>query len=140
MPATPPHLMANGDINPCRFVKLDTSGDHYGVQATANSQIIGVSMEGTNYPPLSDVTVSTLAASQGQYFKLFGDGEACLLEAGAAVSMGDRLKSDSVGRGVAIATTGTTNQNMGAVAMAAAAAAGEKIPVQVLVLRSIRPT
>jgi len=140
MPNTPPLLMANGDIYPCRFVKLDTSGDHYGIQATANSQIIGVSMEGSNYPPLSDIVTTVYAAQQGDYYKLYGDGEQCLVEAGTSIAMGDRLKSDANGRAVPIATTGTTNQNMGGVALAAASALGEKIPIQVLVLRSIRPT
>lgn len=139
MPNTPPHLMANGNIRPSRFVKLDTSADKKVVEGTANAQIIGVSMEGTNYPPLNDLSITAYAAEAGQYMQMYGDGDVCLLEAGDAITMGDRLKSDSAGRGVAIATSGTTIQQIGAVALQTAAAAGELILVQVATLRSERP-
>jgi len=139
MPATPPHLMANGTIRPSRFVQLDSSAAHKGLEGSANCQIIGIAMPGSNYPPLSDLITTPNAATVGQYFQMYGDGEVCLVEAGAAVTTGNRLKSDSVGRGVAIATTGTTIQQFGAVALEDAAAAGELIRVAVTALRSERP-
>ena len=139
MPNTPVHLKAGGDIYPCRFVMLDTSADHTGLQATANGVIIGVAQEGSNYPPLNDLVTTHKAATSGEYFRLYGDGDQCLVEAGEAFDRGTRLKADANGKAVAILTTGTTRQNIGAVALASAAAAGEKIPVQVLCLRDTRP-
>jgi len=139
MPNTPPHLMANGDIRPSRFVKIDATAAHKGLEADANEAVIGVAMPGSNYPPLSDLSITVLAAKQGQYFQMYGDGDVCLLEAGAAVTTGNRLKSDADGRGVAIATTGTTLQHFGAVALEDAAAAGELIRVAITALRSERP-
>ena len=139
MPNTPPNLMANGAIRPSRFVQLDTSADKKVIEGTANCKLIGVAHEGTNYPPLSDLSITAYAAEAGEYLKMYGDGDVCLLEAGDAITMGDRLKSDSAGRGVAIATTGTTIQQFGAVALQTASAAGEKILVQVTSYRSERP-
>ena len=130
MPNTPPNLMANGTINVCRFVKLDTTTDNKCVQATANSKIIGVAQEGSNKAPLSDVVSTNYAAEAGEELRLFGDGDVCLLEAGDVVTVGDLLKSDSVGRGVPVAG-GSTVEYTGAVALQAAAAAGVKIQVQV---------
>lgn len=139
MPNTPPHFMANGDIRPSRFVQQDSSADHKATEGGDNVPVIGVAMESSNYPPLSDLAITVLAAQAGQYFKMYGDGEQCLLEAGAAITHGDKLKSDSVGRGVPILTTGTVLQHFGATALQTAAAAGELIPVQVHSLKSERP-
>jgi hypothetical protein len=131
MPNTPPNLVAGGNIYPCRFCTLSTSYDMTVVQCGANEDVIGVSQEGTNSPPLSDVTVSTYAAADGQNMRMFGEGDVCLIEAGDVITRGGRLKSDSVGRAVPIATTGTTRQKIGAIALQSAAAAGNKILCQV---------
>lgn len=139
MPNTPANLMANGTIRPSRFVKGDITADFKCLEADANDEVIGVSMEGSNYPPLSDLVSTTNAATQGQYVKLYGEGDVCLLEAGAAVTRFDKLKSDADGRGVAIASSGTTLQNIGARALQSAAAAGELILCQLSPLRSERP-
>ncbi len=139
MPNTPPNLMANGNIYPCRFVKLDTSADFKVIQATANSDILGVSQEGSNYPPLSDLSVSAYAAQAGQNIRLFGDGDVCLVTAGGVITRGDKLKSDANGKAVSIATTGTTLQKYGGIALQSAAAEDEKILIQVLAMRSERP-
>ncbi len=129
MPNTPPTLMAAGDILPSRFVKL--TGDHKAQQAGDNDVVIGVAQEGGNRPPLSDLVTTVKAAESGQTFQLYGDGDVCLVEAGAAIQPGDRLKSDANGRAVPIATTGTTIQNIGAIALEAASAAGELVRCQV---------
>jgi hypothetical protein len=131
--------MANGDIRPSRFVQIDSSADHKGIEGEDNVPVIGVSMESSNYPPLSDLAITVLAASAGQYFKMYGDGEQCLLEAGSAITRGNKLKSDGDGRGVPIVSN-TTLQHWGAIALQSAAAAGELIPVQVLALNSERGT
>ncbi len=129
MPNTPPTLMAAGDILPSRFVKL--TADHKAQQAGDNERVIGIAQEGGNRPPLADLVTTIKAAENGQTFRLYGEGEVCLVEAGAAIQPGDRLKSDANGRAVPIATTGTTIQNIGAVALEGATAAGELVRCQV---------
>jgi hypothetical protein len=140
MPNTPPLLVAGGDIYPSRFVTMSTSEDNTGIQSTANSEIIGISQVGTNYPPLSNIiTPPTVAAEDGQPFRLFGDGEQCLVEAGGVITNGELLKADGDGKAVEIATTGTTIQNYGAVALQSASADGVMILVQVHALKKTRP-
>lgn len=129
----PPQLMANGNIYPCRFVTVDTSAANKAVQATANSKILGVSQVGTNYPPLSDVSVAGYAAVAGQLFELHGPGQVCSVESGDAISVGDYLKADNNGKAVPILTIGTTLQRYGAVALEPATDAGQKIRCYVLI-------
>lgn len=106
MPNTSPHLIAGGDIRPSRFVKMGataTTHDNVGFEADAGEAVIGISMEGTNYPPLADVAPDPhLAAKVGQTFKLYGQGDICLLYAGTAANIvpGSRVKSDADGGGV----------------------------------------
>jgi hypothetical protein len=130
--------MANGDIRPSRFVQVDSSADHKGIEATANVPVIGIAMESSNYPPLSDLSITVLAASAGQYFRMYGAGEQCLVEAGAAITRNDKLKATANGRAEPIDSTTTTLQHWGAIALSSAAAAGELIPVQVMPLMSER--
>ena len=139
MPNTPPLLVAGGDIYPSRFVTLSTSEDNTGIQSTANSEIIGVSQVGTNYPPLDNLSLDGYAATDGQPFRLIGDGEQCLVEAGGVITNGQKLMSDGDGKAVAIATTGTTIQNSGAIALQSASASGVMILVQVNALQKTRP-
>ena len=117
MPNTPPHLMAGGNIYPSRFVMIDSSNDFKGLQATLNAKTIGITDVGTNYAPLSDQSVSAYAAKDGQNMRIFGDGDVCLVKAGDTIVAGNELKSDSTGRAIPIATSGTTNQRIGAVAI-----------------------
>ena len=130
MPATPPPLLASGNIYPCRFVTV--SGAHAGAQAGANARILGIARNETNYPPITDprITVAGYHAVDGEPIRMLGDGEVGLVEAGAAITAGDRLKSDSNGKAVPIATTGNAVQEIGAVAIAAATTEGELILVQ----------
>lgn len=139
MTRTAPELIAGGDIRPFRFVKIDTSqgGDHTGLEADANDELIGVCGGDTNYAPLSGLITTNYHAQEGQPIKLHGDGEETLLELGDTVTQGDKLKSDADGRGVPIATTGTTLQHYGAIALESGAA-DQRIRVQVL-LGSERP-
>ncbi len=131
MPNTSPRLVAGGDIKPSRFVMIST--DNTGIQATgAADDVIGISMEGTNKAPKSDDLSEPLAATTGQYFKLYGDGDECLITAGAAITAGARLTSDADGRGV----TATAANASGAIALEAAAAADELVRVQVNIDRA----
>jgi hypothetical protein len=138
MPQASPNLVARGNIAPCRFVMQDTATDHGALQATANANIIGVSCEGADRPPLSDLIATNYAARDGETFRLHGDGDITTLELGDTVTAGDRLKSDADGKGVPIATTGTTIQKIGARALESGVA-GEKVRVQVLIAGSERP-
>lgn len=138
MPHASPNLVARGNISPCRFVMLDTATDNGATQATANAEVIGISCEGADRPPLADLITTNYAARDGETFRLHGDGDITTLEAGDTVTAGDNLKSDSSGRGVPIATTGTTIQKIGAKALESGTV-GEKIRVQVMPQASQRP-
>jgi hypothetical protein len=120
-----PNFIAGGDILPCRFVKL--SDKHTVVQGTDNAVVIGVAGPGAKIPPLNDLVSQNYHARAGDPVQVFGEGTECLLEAGGTFAAGTRLKSDANGRGVAIATTGTTIQQIGAIALASASAAGELV-------------
>lgn len=138
MPRPQPQLIAGGNILPGRFVKLSTSADFTGLQATANDRILGVSGLGSNYPPLSDLVGTNYHAQAGDPIDLKGDGEIVQVLAGDVITRGDRLKSDAYGAAVPIATTGTTIQQIGAVALQSAIA-NEYVWVQVTANRSERP-
>jgi len=129
MANTPPRLVASGNIYPSRFVKI--SGENQCAQCGAGDEPIGISMEGTNYPPIDDphVTVAGYAAVSGESLRIYGDGdESVLITAGAAFSAGAHLKADTDGKG--IATTAATDAS-GAVALQAATAKDQLVPVQV---------
>lgn len=133
MPNTPVNLLAGGNINPCSFVKI--SGELTGVQCSTNELAVGVAQEGTDYPPLSDVTVSGYAARANESFRLYGLGDICLLTLGSGgCTANDMLKSDSSGYGVT-ATTGVATQNINARALMTGNA-GEKVLVEVLTQRA----
>lgn len=138
MPNTPPNLIAGDSIYPSRFVKPSTAADFEVLAGTDNAQCLGISQDGTNYAPLSDQTVSAYAATVGQNIEIYGDGDTCLLEAGATITRGDRLSSDSVGRGTKIETTGTVIQQIGALALQSGIV-GDLVRVQVIAMRSERP-
>lgn len=137
MPNTPPRLAAGGTIYPCRFVKMSTAADDRGLQATANDAPIGISYDSGKYAPLSDLVSDNPHAVAGDSIGLYGDGDQCLLELGGSVTRGGRIKSDADGKGVAVATTGTTIQQYGAIALESGSTS-EKIRVFVL-LGSERP-
>lgn len=133
--------VANGNINPSRFVKLDTTvaGGGYVIIAAANSDnLYGISQPGTHAPPGNLLPSTTLddgyAAVQNENIRVFvageggSDGTLCWLQAGGTVTTGDELTSDSSGRGV---TTTTTGQIIGARAMQSGVS-GDLIKVQVL--------
>ena len=133
MPNTPARLVAGGTIYPCRFVKPSTAADDRGLQATANDRLIGISYDHGKHAPLSDLVTDNPHAEAGDSLGLYGDGDNnVLLELGGTVTRGDRIKADANGKGVTVATTGTTIQQSGAVALESGVA-GEKIRVHVQV-------
>lgn len=118
---------AAGDIYPCRFVK-DGSADGTYLQAGAGDRTRGISFKDTRRSQYVD-TSGKLAAS-GEPFSFYHQpGERCWLELGGTVALGDRIKSDTDGKGV---TAGTDKNQYGAIADAAGVS-GELIPVFVTV-------
>lgn len=112
-----PNLKARGTILPSRFVKLSTGFDNSALPAGDNERVVGVSQAGTRDAP-GVAGASGVAADDGDEVQVFGLGDICLLQAGTGGFVhGDRLKSDAVGRGVPVATTGTVIQNVGAYAL-----------------------
>ncbi len=117
MPNTNTSYRAGGTIRPLRFCKLT---DEFTVEeANANEIIRGVCGGSTNQPPLSDLVTTANHATVGQPVQLYEEGEETYLELGDTVDVSAeaRLKSDADGKGVPVATAGTTNQNYGAVAL-----------------------
>lgn len=131
-------LVARENILPSRFVRLDSNSECGCLQAGDNTDIIGVAQAGANRPQITGWVDAQYAAQAGQQVQVAGLGSVCLVEAGAQITPGQYLKSDSQGRAAPIATTGTTIQNYGAVALQGASGAGEKLRVQVL-LGKVRP-
>jgi len=105
-------LQASGNIVMCRFVKLDSTADGKGLQCGAGDPITGVSQKGSRRIPYGGLDDGYCAIA-GEDFEVYEEGELTYLELGGTVSPGDRLKSDSVGRGV---TTTTDQDEYGAVA------------------------
>lgn len=127
--------VADGDIRPRRFVKMDTGAgdDRKVLEADANERTVGISPVETNIAPLEDLVSTSLAAQAGQALRVHTLAAHCPLEAGAGGwSAGDLLKPDADGKGVPIATSGTTIQEYGARALtdAAAGAFGEVEVIQ----------
>lgn len=118
-----------GTVNPSRFVKISVFQDNSVEQAGANDVTCGVSAEWSYNAPIPSAT--TEAAPSGASVKVYDVGETCLLELGGSVSRGGRIKSDTDGKGVAIATTGTTIQQIGAYALETGTS-GQLIRVMVL--------
>ncbi len=118
-------FVANGDIARARFV-APTSVANRVVQAGAGAVCIGVGDEFAQDAPLTGA--SDLAASVDRPIGVFFDGQICYLTAGAAITAGAELKSDSTGRG----TPASSTNSFYAIALQAAGAAGELIKVLVM--------
>lgn len=120
MANSPSHYLAGGTIRTARAVKITAA--HTVSESDANEKSVGISQEGSNYPPLSDLVSTNNAAVAGEQLKVYGPGEECLITAGDTIAAGDRLKSDADGKGVPVASTGTTLQEYFAVALDAGSA------------------
>lgn len=141
-------LLAGGTINVSRFVQIDptntTTGGFHAIQCngTTYAKPSGISQEASNVTPfnansvfgaLAAANYAQIAAASGEPVWIHGPGEECPLYAGAAVSVGQDLVSDSAGMGVVATATSEANwQYIGARALQGAAAQYEKIRVLVL--------
>lgn len=127
--------VANGNVSPSRFVKLDTTTgvkDRV-VQATdgaasAGDPIYGISGAGVRNAPLAGWDDGYHAIA-GENCMVWGMPEKdVFLELGGTVTVGAFLKSDANGKGVATTTTG---DNVGARA-SEAGVSGDLIRVQLI--------
>lgn len=107
--------MANGNILPYSFVKIDTSTVFRVIQAAANSDILyGIASEQVKNPPIPQDTSTQYAAVAGDELKVYCVGSECLIKLGTGgCTAGDRLTSDASGNGV----TATSGQIAGAIAL-----------------------
>jgi hypothetical protein len=102
----PVSYFASGDIYPSRFVKLDTV-DGKVLQCLAGDLPFGISQEGTRKSPYLDATGR--AAAAGDQLAVYTLGERAILQAGAAVVPGQRLKADANGMGIPVVSPSTDN-------------------------------
>jgi hypothetical protein len=123
-------FQASANVRPSRFVKR--SGAYTVAEAGAGEVMLGVSGEGSNYPPIPNQTEYAAASGDPCTIIFVGDGQQddrpVLLTVGGSVTQGALLKSDSQGRGVAVASN---NDVYGAVALEDGAS-GETIKVRLL--------
>ena len=99
----PVSYFANGDIYPCRFVKLDPA-DGRVLQCLAGDLPIGVSQEGTRRSPYMDTAPLGRAAAAGEPVLVYTLGERALLQVNGTVTPELRLKADANGMGIAVAS------------------------------------
>jgi len=123
--------VADGNIVGARFVSLSTTVEGRVLQSTdgaasVGDPIWGIADAGTRTVPYGALD-DGFVAIQGENCKIKGpmDND-ILLELGGTVTRGDKLKSDSSGRGI---TTTTSGDNIGAKALDSGVL-GALIPVQ----------
>lgn len=109
--------VAGGTIRRSRFVKASTAADNTLLEADANEEIVGVSLEAPKAPPIDGASATEIAVATDP-IPYYPEGKICLLEIGSGgVTRGANIKSDADGKGVLAATTGTTMQWVGAKAL-----------------------
>ena len=119
-------LVANGDINVGRFVKLIAGTRARVVQAGANDQCFGVSTQQPRRPAITGtLAATTLAASVDEQIDIEQIGSLAWVVAGEAVVEGALVKSDANGKAVNIATTGIAYQYAAGIVVIPAANADE---------------
>lgn len=123
----PQSRIANGDIYPMRFVKLDTTADGKVLQCGAGDKPIGISQKGTRRSPYVDT--SGKAAAAGEPVMLYDETEEPAIQLGGTVTPDNRLKSDANGKGIATTSDGDV---YGAISLAAGVL-DQFIPVKVTV-------
>lgn len=112
-------FIADGNIGPMLFVTpTSVSGDNRVLLAGAGSMILGVSQPQQRYGPWGPIQDGN-AAVQGEQLRVYGPGEICWLIVGGTVSVGNRLKSNSSGQGIATTSDG---DEYGAIALEAGTA------------------
>ena len=121
MGAERPNVMANGNILPSSFVKLDpTSAMPAVLQATANTDILfGIAKESAKDPPIPQLSGTQYAAAAGDNLRVYQVGDDCMLTVGSGgLTAGDRVTADASGYGVTASGTAV----VGAIALMTAPA------------------
>jgi hypothetical protein len=107
-------FVANGNITPSSFVKLDTTAVGKLLICGSDDPVYGVSQEGTRNPPYTGLD-DGYAAIAGENCRVYLEPEECWLRIGSGgCTAGDMLNSDASGYGV---TTTTETHNAGALAL-----------------------
>lgn len=123
-------MRANGTVYPSRFVSIDASDNNSVLQSASGQRPFAISSEGGREAPIPSLT-AVYAAIEGDNLQVYGLGQTCLLELGAACLAGHRLKPDSNGKGIPLLGTPAAIENYGAEAMEAGNA-GDFVKVLVL--------
>ena len=121
MSAERPNFIANGNILPSSFVKIDTTQAMPSViAASANTDIlIGIAQESTDQPPIPQLSGTQYAAIAGENCRVYQVGDVGLLTVGSGgLTAGDRVTADASGYGVTASGTAV----VGAIALMAAPA------------------
>ncbi len=126
-------LFPNGNILYSSFVKLDTTTEGYCLNAGTGGRVFGIAGAFTHGMAITingvDVDDAYAGVAGGPAIKIYGEGATKVpLVLGGTVSIGDRLKSDSSGYGVA---TVTNLDEFGAIARQAGVS-GQIIEVDVI--------
>lgn len=113
-----PNFIANGNIPPSAFVKIDaTQAQPSVIVAAANTDIlIGISKESTDQPPIPQLTGTQYAAIAGENCRVYQVSQTCLITVGAGgLTNGDFVTSDASGNG--ITTAPGAGKRVGAIAL-----------------------
>ena len=125
-------FVCGGTVAPCSFVKLSAAADETILQAGAGDPVIGVVQEGMKRPPGLPGSDVAVAGEAGDTVLVFGLGDDCLVQAGAAITRGAYVKSDASGFAVAASAT----DEAAGVALQSAAGAGSKIRIQLIIRKA----
>jgi hypothetical protein len=109
-------FLSSGSINPSRFVSISSGNRGYVFQSTASTPIVGVSCEGTFYPP-GTAADTGLAGVDGLPVRVYAPARTCLIKLGGTVSAGDRLVADASGQGTKLDVTATGHQYIGGIVL-----------------------
>jgi len=109
-------FLASGAIKPSRFVSISSGNRGYVFQATASTPIVGVSKEGTFYPPGTAADTGD-AGIDGLPVPIYAPHRTCLIKLGGTVSAGDRLTADASGQGVKLDITATGHSYVGGIVL-----------------------
>lgn len=111
-----PAFIAGGNINPCRFVKMDAAANEVAQASAATDVTIGITADYQKAHPVTGA--SDVHAAEHDAVAVFMEGATPLLELGSGgCSVGTLLVADSNGKGVAAAGSGTALQWIGAIAL-----------------------
>lgn len=128
MPLNNMSYVAGEDLEPCRFVKRDTSQDNAVVYADDGAAaLVGITFNGTRAAPLPSSS-ETLTAADGESVRVFGPGDRAEVELGETITAANlNLTATTDGKAVAA----SSGDFVGAIAERAASS-GEKVWCQVV--------